>query len=201
MSPPQNDFSQPLSACVLSGGLSRRMGRDKALLPHQQHSTWLEHISALLLQLGLPVQVLTRHKEHLGLQARLPTVTVQLEPEPWRGPLQGMARVLPHDENCALFTAPVDMPRLQCSDLKEILWAWQDNTDEAVIASDGDRLQPLLGIYPGGPEPHRCMLEVLHCADGRWMDWLEQIPYRSIKLRADRLLNCNWPEDLKAVLP
>ena len=201
MSPLHRDSSPLLSACVLSGGLSRRMGRDKALLPHHSHPTWLEHISALLLQLHLPVQVLTRHREHLQLQQRLPTVKVQLEPPPWLGPLQGMARVLPRDGNFALFTAPVDMPRLQCSDLQEILWAWQDNTDEAVIASDGNRLQPLLGIYPGGPGQHSSMLEVLNCANGCWMDWLEQIPYRSVRLRADRLLNCNRPADLKAVLP
>ena len=37
-----------LRCCLLSGGDSRRMGRDKALLPHPEGGTWLERSLGLL---------------------------------------------------------------------------------------------------------------------------------------------------------
>ena len=199
MTSTQSSCQSQLSACVFSGGLSRRMGQDKALLIHRSHLSWLEHISGLLLKLECPVQVLTRHPEHQQQLRRLPAVRVVMEAPPWRGPLQAMARVLPRNSSTALFTAPVDMPELELCDLEVLLEAWRENTQLAVIASDGERLQPLLGIYPGGIDPHRSMLEVLRHGTGRWMDWLELIPHRSVRLPARRLLNCNRPGDLNGL--
>ncbi|MEB3183382.1 MAG: NTP transferase domain-containing protein, partial [Cyanobacteriota bacterium] len=51
----------PLRCCLLSGGESRRMGRDKALLPHPEGGTWLERTLRLLAQLESPITVLSRH--------------------------------------------------------------------------------------------------------------------------------------------
>ena len=42
----------PLRSCLLSGGSSRRMGRDKALLHHPSGGTWLEHGLVTLAELG-----------------------------------------------------------------------------------------------------------------------------------------------------
>ena len=41
-----------LRCCLLSGGDSRRMGRDKALLPHPEGGTWLERSLGLLADVG-----------------------------------------------------------------------------------------------------------------------------------------------------
>jgi molybdopterin-guanine dinucleotide biosynthesis protein A len=57
----------PLRACLLSGGASRRMGQDKALLSHPEGGCWLERSLALLAGLELPISLLSRHPRHLEL--------------------------------------------------------------------------------------------------------------------------------------
>ncbi len=86
------DPALPLRACLLSGGESRRMGRDKALLPHAEGRTWLERTLMLLGQLALPITLFSRHASHRQLaQAWAAAAAAHLEalaePPPWEGPL------------------------------------------------------------------------------------------------------------------
>ena len=107
-----------LQAVVLSGGASRRMGRDKALLPHTAGGTWLGHITGLLNSLDLPVLVLTIHPSHQQLLQTSQGVSVQRDAAPGAGPLQAIAPVFPADQQQALLIAPVDMPDLQADGLQ-----------------------------------------------------------------------------------
>ena len=84
-----------LRAVVLSGGASRRMGRDKALLPHAAGGSWLEHITGLLNSLDLPVLVLTIHPSHEELLQTYQGVSVQRDATPGAGPLNAIAPVFP----------------------------------------------------------------------------------------------------------
>ena len=86
------------------------MGRDKALLPHPSGGVWLTALVDQLLPLGHPVQVLSRHAAHAELLAHRPGCSVVLEPPPWNGPLQALARLLPSQPGEALLVLPVDMP-------------------------------------------------------------------------------------------
>ena len=184
-----------LQAVVLSGGASRRMGRDKALLPHAAGGTWLEHITGLLNSLDLPVLVLTIHPSHEQLLQTSQGVTVQRDAKPGTGPLQAIAPVFPADQQQALLIAPVDMPELQADGLRQLISIWHQQPTAAAVAHDGERLQPLLGIYPGGTKQRQSMLETLAAGHNSWMTWLDQIDYRAVSLPPGQLRNCNHPND------
>ena len=184
-----------LRAVVLSGGASRRMGRDKALLPHAAGGSWLEHITGLLNSLDLPVLVLTIHPSHEELLQTHQGVSVQRDATPGAGPLNAIAPVFPSDQQQALLIAPVDMPELEADGLRQLISSWQQQPTAAAVAHDGERLQPLLGIYPGGSKQRHSMLETLAAGHNSWMAWLEQIPYRAVSLPPGQLRNCNHPND------
>ena len=63
------------------------------------------------------------------------------------------------------------------------------------MAHDGERLQPLLGIYPGGPEQRNGLTEVLASGERRWQAWLATIPHQALVLPAAPLINANTPAE------
>jgi len=193
------NVNQGLRVCVLSGGSSRRMGRDKALLPHPSGGTWLTALVDQLLPLGYPVQVLTRHSEHVELLANRPGCSVQLELPPWNGPLQALAKVLSPMPGEAMLVLPVDMPRLRTNVIQQLIAAWNRAPEQAAVAHDGQRLQPLLAVIPSGSPFRSCLDQQLQCGELRWIDWLTRVPHQTVRLPAEALLNANCPADLAAL--
>ena len=193
------ELTRRLSICLLSGGNSRRMGRDKALLPHPDGGVWLTAMVDRLMPLGLPLRVLSRHPSHAAQLADRTDLTVQLEPAPWNGPLQALACVLSPQPGEALLVLPVDMPRLSTGILRQLIEAWHRQPDLMAVTHDGDRLQPLLAVIPSGPPFQSLLAEQLAAGQRRWMDWLERVPYQQVRLSAEALLNANRPEDLAAL--
>ena len=175
------------------------MGRDKALLPHPSGGVWLTALVDQLLPLGHPVQVLSRHAAHAELLAHRPGCSVLLELPPWNGPLQALAKVLSPMPGEALLVLPVDMPLLRTAVVQQLIAAWNRAPEQAAVAHDGMRLQPLLAVIPSG-SPFRCCLDQqLQRGELRWMDWLTRVPYRSVPLPAEALLNANCSADLSAL--
>ena len=184
-----------LQGAVLCGGASRRMGQDKAALPHPNGGSWLSHAAALLSQVCPSVAVCSQHSSHADLIAELERVVLALEPAPAQGPLHALQLVLPRDSNSALLVAPVDMPQLNRSALDSLIAQWRHSPSQAAVAHDGQRLQPLLGIYPGGPEQHNGLTEVLASGERRWQAWLTTIPHQAVVLPAAPLINANTPAE------
>jgi molybdenum cofactor guanylyltransferase len=93
----------PCIGVVLAGGLSSRMGRDKALL--QWHGRPLiEHLIAVLQAAGVSeVKVGGERPEYRGVADPLPQI----------GPLGGVAGIANTCGDSELLILPVDMPRLQ----------------------------------------------------------------------------------------
>ena len=194
-----DDVNQGLRVCLLSGGNSRRMGRDKALLPHPSGGVWLTALVDQLLPLGHPVQVLSRHPEHAELLAHRPGCSVRLELPPWNGPLQALAKVLSPMPGEALLVLPVDMPRLRTAVVQQLIAAWNHAPEQAAVAHDGLRLQPLLAVIPSGSPFRSCLDQQLERGELRWMDWLTRVPHQAVSLPAEALLNANCPADLAAL--
>lgn len=188
------------------------MGRDKALLPHPQGGTWLERTLALLAAQGMPVTLLSRHAEHrqraaaLALQQQL-VIKALDEPPPWEGPLRALARLMAHHPHQRLLLCPVDMPGLTAQALQNLRAAADGDGDAAdggpiVLAHDGERLQPLLGVYPSSEPLRRHLEAALAGGERRLQRWLGQQSHQSVPLAAGAVRNINHPADLAlAVYP
>ena len=96
---------------VLAGGLSSRMGHDKAMLPWHGRPL-IEHQIALLQAAGVDtVHVSGDRPDYQGIA----------DPVPHAGPLGGIAGIAAACNDGELLIVPVDMPRLQPALLQRLL--------------------------------------------------------------------------------
>ena len=193
----------PLRCCLISGGSSRRMGCDKALLSHPEGGSWLERTLLLLAQLQAPIALLSRHGPHLerseALQAELKARYVALEliaePPPWEGPLLALHRLMQQHPNEQLLLCPVDMPDLSLAALQALLVdAATGSPTRLRLAHDGERLQPLLGLYPSSPPIRAHLAAAVQRGERRLQSWLVELPYQVVPLDPRAIRNVNRPE-------
>lgn len=132
-----------LGAVVLAGGRSRRMGRDKALLPGPGGDTLLERQVALVREVGAErVRVSVRPgQRYKGFEE------ISLEDAwPGAGPLGGIATALREHPGTHLLAVAVDLPHLTAPLLQKMWRACGPGCGVAPNFSDG--LEPLVAIYP-----------------------------------------------------
>jgi len=122
---------------VLAGGHSRRMGRDKALLPYAG-ATLVEHALSVLRTVCGEVAI-AGDREDLAQYARvIPDVFADC------GPLGGIHAALAQSRQEWNIFLAVDLPCIGAEDLIRLV----DERGELGAAAYGDgRLQPLCGIY------------------------------------------------------
>jgi len=199
-----------LRCCLLSGGASRRMGRDKALLPHPAGGCWLDHSLRQLAALGAPLTLLSGHDSHLSRASQLAAslaVPLELlhEPSPPQGPLIALGRLMHHHPNQLLLLCPVDMPALDLATLRQLLQAASSTdlsqldpsqTSLIHVAHDGSQAQPLLGLYPADGRHRRSLEASLAGGERSLQRWLAVVGSQAVALRAGPLLNANRPGDL-----
>jgi molybdenum cofactor guanylyltransferase len=191
--------SPPLRCCLVSGGESRRMGRDKALLPHAEGGTWLERTLLLLARLNAPITLLSRHRAHLDLAEELALqlapgapMKALAEPPPWEGPLLALHRLMEHHPDERLLLCPVDMPDLSLAALQALLAA-ADPT-RLQLAHDAERLQPLLGLYPSSAPIRAHLAAAVQRGERRLQSWLVELPYQAVPLDPRAIRNVNRPK-------
>lgn len=192
---------EPLRACLLSGGGSRRMGVDKAMLPHPAGGSWLAFSLERLAELEIPLTLLSHHGRHRG-QARAMAahgsapVDVLDEPAPREGPLLALLRLLRRYPGERLLLCPVDMPWLNRPTLEQLLVTSGHDPRHVHLAHDGRRLQPLLGVYPSDLT-HREALRAFVADGGRsLLGWLDRVDAVAVPLDPMALRNANHPADL-----
>lgn len=174
------------------------MGRDKALLPHPEGGTWLERSLQLLAELGAPITLLSRHQAHLAVAERLGGITPLAEPPPWEGPLLALHRLMQHHPNHRLLLCPVDMPALTREALHNLV---AGSTDPFALhpAHDGQRLQPLLGIYPSSNEIRTHLSAAVAAGERRLQRWIASQPCQPVLLDPQAIRNANRPEDVQPI--
>ena len=137
---------------VAAGGRSRRMGRDKALLPWGG-GTLLDHAVARLRAVSSEVRVLSGSEARYGDRG----LPVDLDSEPEAGPLAGLAAALAVAAPRPALLLAVDMPfvtRELLRGLRDALPGW-----DAVVPATDAGPEPLCAAYAAAClEPVRAAL-------------------------------------------
>jgi molybdopterin-guanine dinucleotide biosynthesis protein A len=196
-----------ISAIILAGGRSSRMGTDKALLPHpgEQGVTFVEHLTSLLASYSQEVLLVARDAaqaidyavvEHRG--ARILT-----DETPDYGPLMGLysgLRAMRPSSTHALLVA-VDMPFVQPALISFMLS--QPLGDALLVPLVEQVAQVLLAVYPRTVVPRieaclrkgrrdpRSLLAVFP------VHYLEEAQLRAVDPLLRSFVNINTPEDLQ----
>ena len=131
-----------LSAVLLAGGDSRRMGTDKATIVFRGAPLWER-------QLGILREL---QPEKIFVSARVdpswrpPGTELLLDEPPSRGPLSGVTRALERMETSHLVALAVDMPFMTNEQLRRLCGLAA--SDCGVVPTTGERAEPLAAIYP-----------------------------------------------------
>ncbi|MGB3616204.1 MAG: molybdenum cofactor guanylyltransferase [Elainellaceae cyanobacterium] len=202
----------PITAIILAGGQSSRMGEDKALLSWRG-KPFIRCIYEAAIGCSDRVIVVTpwpqRYRDHLPthcdyiMETRPPKVpqdTIQGAPQSAQGPLVGFYQGVSAVETDWVLLLACDLPRLQPDQLRE----WADQLEAlpaqtmAFLPQQAKGWEPLCGFYH-----RRCQESLGHfiAMGGRsFQRWLQQQPVCPIPLSpaaVDMLYNCNTPEDIR----
>jgi molybdopterin-guanine dinucleotide biosynthesis protein A/rhodanese-related sulfurtransferase len=130
-----------LTGAVLTGGRSRRMGRDKALVPVDGTPMVRRAADALASAGASPVVCIG------GDAARLVALGLVVVPDRWpgEGPLGGLASALAVAPPGRVLVAGCDQPWLDPAVLRRLVGAAGEST--AAVFRVGGRRQPLPGLY------------------------------------------------------
>ncbi|MEE9227090.1 MAG: molybdenum cofactor guanylyltransferase [Acidobacteriota bacterium] len=188
---------------ILAGGRSRRMGRDKALLPYSGRPLVL-HAAETLGEVVPEVAVIASRGSGYDF---LPVPVIE-DRFPDRGPLGGLHAALVHAAGRPVFCLACDLPLVGPDLIRYIIdFAGPDAASRAAfvkVPAMAGRVQPLCGWYAPG-----CLGPVekwLRQGRGKVLDFLEEIPTVQVPLaadlpffREDLLANLNREEDYNKV--
>ncbi|MEP7071506.1 MAG: molybdenum cofactor guanylyltransferase [Verrucomicrobiota bacterium] len=137
-----------LSAVLLCGGESRRMGRDKALLEWDGRPMWQWQLDKLRRLRPEHVYVSARNKP-----AWLPSdAELILDAPPALGPLSGFAATLARMTTEHLLALAIDLPRMTTDHLQFL--CSQLHSGIGVVPIIGDRFEPMAAVYPKESAPY-----------------------------------------------
>ena len=194
-----------LTAIVLAGGKSSRMGRDKALIPIQGVPL-LQLICQIAASCADTVYVVTPWQERYQ---HLLSPTVQFirevplsgetsgESLP-QGPLIGFAQALAYVQTDWVLLLACDLPKLRVEVLQEWAVALDGVEDEGIMAAlvhHTKGWEPLCGFYR-----RRCLpslMQYINQGGRSFQEWLKQHPVQALPLPdPEMLFNCNTQDDL-----
>lgn len=129
-----------ITAGILAGGGSRRMGRDKACLPYRGQ-TFLQRVAAAAAEFD-ELLVSVRDK---SAYPGLPYTMVEDELRDF-GPVEGIYQLLRAARNPYVLAVAADMQRLTASFLREFTACLQPE-DQCLVLCSGELLEPLCSVY------------------------------------------------------
>ena len=130
-----------LSAVLLAGGESRRMGEDKATIVFHRQPLWQRQLELLR---GLrPAKIFVSARKEPSWLPR--DVELLLDEPPSRGPLSGLTKALERMQTSHLVVLAVDMPFMTREQMR-VLWSLA-TTGCGVLPMIADRAEPLAAIF------------------------------------------------------
>ncbi len=187
-----------LTAIVLAGGQSSRMGEDKALIPIQG-IPMLQRVCSIAKACADTVYVVTPWPEryqNLLLPGCQFIQELPLSPLS-HGPLVGFAQGLAQVQTDWVLLLACDLPKLKVEVLQEWIARLDGVGDDAIaaLAHHAKGWEPLCGFY------RRCclpeLLDFINQGGRSFQQWLKQHPVQVLPvLEPEMLFNCNTPEDL-----
>jgi molybdopterin-guanine dinucleotide biosynthesis protein A len=131
-----------ISAVLLAGGKSRRMGEDKATILFRNVPLW--KIQLDLLRKLQPQELLVSAR--IDPPWRPVDIQFVADEEPSRGPLSGVAAALSQIKTQHLLALAIDMPFMTGNYLCDLCQRTRPNC--GVVPVIEDRFEPLAAIYP-----------------------------------------------------
>lgn len=193
-----------LTALILAGGASQRMGQDKALLVHNGVPL-LRHTWDVAQTVTADIRVVTPQRD-LYRPVLPPTAQWIIEPsppsgEPAAGPLIAFVRALEMVEAAWTLLLACDLPNLQ----GDVLRQWHQSLSQlsptaiAYLPRTPQGWEPLCGFYRSACLPS--LQQYLTTGRRSFQGWLDQssnrpqsvIPIEDVPV--DMLVNCNTPQD------
>ena len=178
------------SAAVLAGGLSTRMGQDKASLIFGK-STLLNHQIEKLRLLGIDDLMIS------GWREPLPDTRLIPDEIPHRGPLGGIHACLNAAKYDAVLFLSVDVPLVPPEALRALLDA---HSGGATVLTVGAKREPLIAVYDRSVLPDA---EALLRSDQRAVRLLlDRVSVQEVPFAGDPTLlnNCNTPAEYAEAL-
>lgn len=198
-------LSDTTAAIILAGGRSKRMGKNKALLPLPGNPsfTFIEHLSSMLTSLCPEVLIVARDEAD-AVNYTLKGVHVITDQLPDHGPLMGLYSGLSATRAQRSLLIAVDMPFVHPTLVSFLLS--QPPSKALLIPLVNGVPQVLLAIYPRtvlpliedrlrqGRHDLRSLLEVTT------VQYIEEEQLRKVDPKLRSFVNVNTPEELREVM-
>ncbi len=187
----------PMTAGILAGGKSTRMGRDKALLPYRRQ-TFLEHLAGELKDFD---ELLVSVEGNLISGIPDNYITVQDELEGF-GPVEGIYQLLRRASHPYVLVVATDMQRLTAAFLRDLTAALRPE-DRCLVPHSGALLEPLCSVYHKEALPILAHMRAAGIHRPRFL--FERMPTHYVSLEAlgydmHIVENINTQEDYHALL-
>lgn len=177
-----------ISAILLAGGKSARMGRDKAMLPFRG-VTLLEWQVQKLRGLGIEDIMLS------GSRGCVEGVRVIPDEYPGRGPLGGLHACMKRAVYPDCLVLSVDVPLVPPQALAELIRVHREGREAVTLLRHGDKWEPLMGVYQS--RLFQCAESILRGTNTAVRRLLDETGVQLVDWCGEEtlFLNCNTPED------
>ncbi len=183
-----------ITAIILAGGKSSRMGADKGFVSYN-NKPFVQHIIEVVKPLTDEIIIISNNSNYeiFGLKRFNDLIENA-------GPLAGIQTGLHHSKTKYNLVISCDVPLIS-SELLELLINEIDATSEVIQLQSGDKKMPLIAIYKKSCESK--FSEALNLGERRVRKALEQCEVKTIiikKALEKHTANINTKEDLKEII-